>query len=150
MIGDIVAMRRELIERSPLTGIKSVEHLRQLHAEVTEDFQKLAKMRREIGMLPPPPIPGIEGKIIPLRSEAELLAEGKAQKNCVATYGASVADKKCYIYRVLHPQRATLCIRLQSDGNWGISEIEASCNRPADRATVLFVRRWLEPYHLGI
>ncbi len=150
MIEDLAAMREELADARPVTGIKSVERLRQLHAEVAEDFQKLVKMRRELGILPPPPIPGIEGKIIALRTQAELVAEGREQKNCVATYGASVADKKCYIYRVLHPCRATLCIRPQTDGNWGISQIEASCNRPVDGATREFVQQWLEPYRLGI
>ena len=150
MIGDIVAMRQELGGGHLLTGIKSVERLRQIHTELAEDFHKLATMRRELGLLPPPPIPGIEGKIIPLRTQAELMAEGREQKNCVATYGATVADKKCYIYRVLFPGRATLCIRRQTDGNWGISQIEASCNRPVDGATREFVRQWLEPHRLGI
>ena len=53
-------------------------------------------------------------------------------------------------YRVLHPGRATLCIRRQADGNWGVSELEASCNRKADPATREFVNAWLEPYRLGV
>jgi len=150
MIGDIMAMREELADVRPLTGIKSVGRIRQLHAEIAEDFQKLVKMRRDLGLLPQPPIPGIKGKIIPLQTQAELVAEGREQKNCVATYGAAVADKKCYIYRVLFPGRATLCIRPQTDGNWGISQIEASCNRPADVATREFVQQWLEPYRIGL
>jgi hypothetical protein len=150
MIGDLMAMKEELTDSRPVTGIKSVDWLRQLHAEVAEDFQKLVKMRRELGLLPQPPIPGIKGKIIPLQTQAELVAEGREQKNCVATYGAAVAEKKCYIYRVLHPGRATLCIRPQTDGNWGISLIEASCNRPVNGATREFVQQWLEPYRIGI
>ena len=50
-----------------------------------------------------------------------------------------VVAGNCYIYRVLHPGRATLCIRRQADGNWGVSELEASCNRKADPATREFV-----------
>jgi hypothetical protein len=150
MIGDILAMKDELSDRRPLVGVRSVETLRHLHEEVAANFQKLEKMRREQGALPPPPIPGLEGKIIPLRTQAELVAEGREQRNCVATYAAAVAEKKCYIYRVLYPDRATLCIRPQPDGNWGISEIEASCNRKAHRTVVIFVREWLEPYQIGL
>ena len=57
---------------------------------------------------------------------------------------------ECYIYRVLHPGRATLCIRRQSDGNWGIHELEASCNRKVDAETRKFVEQWLEPYRPGV
>lgn len=149
-IADVLAMRDELGDARPLAGIRSVEQLERIHAEAMEDFQKLRKMRSEQGAFPPPPIPGLEGKIIPLRTQAELVAEGRAQKNCVATYAARVAERKCYIYKVLHPQRATLCIRPQPDGNWGLSELEVSCNRKADRATFAFVRDWLEPYEIGI
>jgi len=78
------------------------------------------------------------------------VAEGRDQKNCVASYTADVVAGNCYIYRVLHLCRATLCIRRQSDGNWGISELEVSCNRKADAITREYVNAWLEPYRLGI
>jgi hypothetical protein len=150
LIGNVINMREELADDRPLVGIHSMEKILQLHAEVAEDFQKLEKMRSKLGLFPAPPIPGLQGKIQPLESQAELVTEGRAQKNCVATYGASVANKSCYIYRVLHPTRATLCIQRQSDGNWGISQLEASCNRPAGEATRTFVQQWLEPYQMGI
>ena len=70
--------------------------------------------------------------------------------DCVASYTARVETGECYIYRVLHPSRATLCIRRQSDGNWGISELEASCNRKVGAETRKFVEQWLEPYRLGV
>lgn len=78
------------------------------------------------------------------------MAEGRDPKNCVATYTAGVVAGSCYIYKVLYPSRATLCIRRQSDGNWGVSELEASCNRKVDTATREFVNQWLEPHRLGV
>jgi hypothetical protein len=150
MICDTVAMREELDDARPLPAMKSIAQLRRYHAETSADYQKLDGLRKEHGVLPPPPLPGMKGKIVPLRTQAELVEEGREQKNCVATYAAGVAAGKCFIYRVLHPSRATLCIRRQSDGNWGISELEASCNRKADHATHEFVKQWLEPYRIGI
>lgn len=150
MLLDLVAMRTELADMRPVTGIKSVERLRQIHANVGEDYHKLAIMRKDASTFPAPPIPGIDGKIIPLTTQTQLVAEGREQNNCVATYGTSVANRQCYIYRVLHPKRSTLCIRPQTDGNWGISQIETSCNRPVDNATRDFVQQWLEPYQIGV
>lgn len=150
MICDTVAMREELDDARPLPGMKSITQLRRYHADTWADYQKLDGLKKEHGVLPPPPLPGMKGKIVPLRTQADLVGEGREQKNCVATYAAGVAAGKCFIYRVLYPSRATLCVRLQSDGNWGISQLEASCNRKADSATHEFVNQWLEPYRIGI
>ncbi|QTN31212.1 PcfJ domain-containing protein [Akkermansiaceae bacterium] len=147
---DTAAMKDELEDGRPLPALASVARIRDLHGKVSVDFQKLRALRKEHGTLPLPPLPGIKGSIIPLRNQAELVAEGREQKNCVASYTARVETGECYIYRVLHPSRATLCIRRLSDGNWGISELEASCNRKVDAETRKFVEQWLEPYRLGV
>ena len=99
--------------------------------------------------MPLPPMPGIEDRIVPLRSKTELLAEGRIQRNCVASYADRVVAGECYIYRVLHPNRATLSVSLQSAGNWEISELQASCNRPVDHITWKYVNEWLDLYHIG-
>ncbi len=150
MICNTVAMREELDDARPIPGIKSIAQLRRYHAETVADYQKLDDLRKEHGIMPPPPLTGIKEKIIPLRTHAELVAEGREQKNCVASYAFGVAVGRCFIYRVLYPSRATLCIRQQSDGNWGISELEASCNRKVESATQEFVKQWLEQYRVGI
>jgi hypothetical protein len=150
MIRDTVAMKDEIADDRPHAALTSVARLRELHANVLADFQKLEALRKSHGPLPLPPLPGIKGRIIPLHTQTELVAEGRKQKNCVASYTARMVAGDCYIYRVLHPSRATLCIRRQSDGNWGISELEASCNRKVDPATRDFVKEWLEPYRVGI
>ena len=98
--------------------MKSLAQLRRYHAEMSADYQKLDGLKKEHGVLPPPPLPGMKGKTVPLRTQSELVGEGREQKNCVATYAAGVAAGKCFIYRVLYSGRATLCIRRQSDGNW--------------------------------
>jgi hypothetical protein len=51
---------------------------------------------------------------------------------------------------VLHLSRATLSIRRMHDGNWGISELKASCNKDVPPETREFVNEWLQPYWFGI
>jgi PcfJ-like protein len=150
MIRDTLAMKDELGDDRPLNGISSITRLHELHGSIAADFQKLEELRKSYGPLPLPPLPGIKDRIIPLRSQSDLVAEGREQKNCVASYAGTVAAGNYYIYRVLHPNRATLCIERQSDGNWGIAELEASCNRKIDQATREFVSGWIEPYRMGI
>lgn len=150
MLRDIAAMEDELRDGHRLPPLRSVARLRELHAHVSEEFRKLETLRKVHGPLPLPPLPGIRGRIAPLRSQSDLLAEGREQKNCVASYTSEVAAGKCYIYRVLYPSRATLCIRRMHDGNWGISELEASCNRKAPAATRAFVEEWLAPCRIGV
>jgi hypothetical protein len=150
MLRDTLAMRDELSDERPIAALTSVARLQDLHAKVSVDFQKLETLRKAHAALPLPPLPGIKGRIVALQTQAELVAEGREQKNCVATYIPGVVAGSCYIYKVLYPNRATLCIRRFSDGNWGISELKASCNQNVDTATREFVKQWLEPHRLGV
>jgi len=150
LIRDTLAMKSELEDDRPLKAMPSIARVRELHNAVSAEFRKLENLRNTHGSLPLPPLPGVPGRIVPLRSQTELLAEGREQKNCVAGYTGRVAAGHCYIYQVLHPARATLSISRGPDGNWGIDELEASCNRAVDQATRDLVNAWLEPYRMGV
>lgn len=149
MLRDIVAMEGELRDDYRQPSVTSVARIRKIHAEVSEEFRKLETLRNSYGALPIPPLPGIKGKIIPLRSQTDLVAEGREQWNCGASFTSFVVEGYCYAYRVLPPSRATLSIRRIYDGNWGIAELEAFCNREVPPATRAFVKEWLEPYRIG-
>ena len=150
LLRDTLAMKAELADERPLTNLTSVARLREIHESVSAEFQKLENLRGTHGSLPLPPLPEVKDRIVPLRSQAEFMAEGREQKNCVAGYVGRVVAGDHYVYRVLHPSRATLSISRQSDGNWAIGELEASCNRPVNSATRGFVNGWLEQYKLGL
>jgi hypothetical protein len=149
LLRDTLVMKHEVEDDRPLTAVASVAQLREIHESVSADFRKLEALRNSQGILPKPPLPGVKDRIVPLRTKKELLVEGRTQKNCVASYADRVAAGGCYIYQVLHPKRATLSISLQSDGNWDISELKASCNYAVDRATRAFVTEWLDRYRMG-
>jgi hypothetical protein len=86
MIRDTLAMQHELAIDRPLSPLVSVARLRAQHADVSADFQNLKTLRQSYGDLPVPPVPGVKDRIIPLRSQAELMTEGRDQHNCVASY----------------------------------------------------------------
>lgn len=91
---------------------------------------------------PKPPIPGTKD-IIPLTSAGQLEVEGNQQQNCVATYAPQVMSGYLYVYKVLHPERATLAICKRASGCWYRSELKAYGNRKVAVATTLKVGRWL-------
>ena len=67
---------------------------------------------------PKAPIKGVRGSIEPLMSAADLEREGKRQEHCVAVYISRVVAGTWYVYKVLHPERATLGLRRSADGTW--------------------------------
>lgn len=148
LVGETIAMGEELGDRRPLSLV-SREQLRAVHDEVAAAFQKLAALRRLQGPLPPPPLPGIDNRIIPLRTQKELVEEGRQQRNCVASYATQVKTGRCYIYCVLFPERATLSVEPAAGGEWVVGELKGPCNRTVGPATVDFVRAWIDRYRLG-
>jgi len=98
---------------------------------------------------PAPPIAGTDD-IIPLRTALELSIEGNRQHNCVGDYANLVHSGKCYIYRILKPQRATLSIVKTASGEWAIGELFTACNNHVDEKTEQAVSDWLSNAQLGI
>jgi len=93
-------------------------------------------------------LPGIPGRIEPITSAAELVNEGEAQRNCVASYANRVHSGSTFIYRVLHPQRATLSVvRGKSFDQWEVGELEARFNTDVSDETEDFVQAWLNRHH---
>jgi hypothetical protein len=90
---------------------------------------------------PPPPVPGTD-VIIPIRSVAQLIEEGRVQDNCAASLAPQLRAGQLAIYRVLYPERCTLSLKRQH-GVWDIDQLEAAHNRPALPVTVSMIIEWL-------
>ena len=105
--------------------------------------EKLMFRHRELLKLrfPEPPVPGIDG-IAPILDPVDLFAEGHEQKNCVADMTPAVAAGSSFVYRVTHPERATLALTRHRDG-WVLEDVRASCNRDVLRQTRARIRWWL-------
>lgn len=121
--------------------------LTRLHDRLVERYNgrtfaaEIAKLSRDYGAYPTPPIAGNE-MIQPLRSWEDLVNEGREMRHCVASWHYSVMQRSTFIYRVYGTDRLTLAIARQGDG-WRISEVKSYCNRPAQICDMEKIQRWL-------
>lgn len=139
-------MCRILDECAP-QPFRSRDHLHAVHRDLLQRYQEHLQRTRSTSIagsqFPPPPIPGTQ-TIQPLQSEQELVAEGREQDNCVATYARRVRAGTHYIYRLTWPQRCTLSIVRERNGDWVRRELEVSGNRPASASSCQAVDTWLQ------
>lgn len=63
-------------------------------------------------------------------------------KHCVAGYARQVSSGRCYLYRMLSPQRATIEIRLQG-GVPVIAQFKLARNAEPNSASKLAAYAWL-------
>lgn len=126
----------------------SIDRIQAQNRQLTEDFCKLEAVRKCNRRFPMPPIPGTAG-IVPIRTEWELIREGREQSNCVASYADRVINRNVYIYRVLEPERCTLSIYQASDRAWELDQLKTRFNGNPARATMEVVHVWLERFGMA-
>ncbi len=93
-------------------------------------------------------VPPISGSryIIPIRNSVELRAEGEIQEHCVASYHQDILRKKCYIYKILQPERATLELNTPINGDYSIAQLRLYRNGAPSEETIRSVQQWLHDY----
>ena len=99
-------------------------------------------------MFPAPPIKGNEF-IVPIRDADELYKESIEMEHCVSSCVDSIMQKKCYIYAVTKPERATLEIWLDRDSerpafNPILGQLKLKKNALPSVKTLSFVKTWIE------
>lgn len=133
--------------RSP-PQLQSVARVRQVHDEISTEYLRIEAPGMGSFRFPRPPLRGT-ADIVPICTMEELVAEGRAQSNCVATYAERVQSRHTFIYRVLKPERATLSIVRGPDGDWQISELERCGNSGVSGITRRLVQSWLDEHALS-
>jgi hypothetical protein len=98
---------------------------------------------------PPPPLPGT-ATIRPLDSDKALEREAREMLHCVSRYGPIVRQGDVYCYKVLAPERATLCITRRADGCWRRTELKGASNEEPALATINAVEAWLESHRVSV
>ncbi|MBW2274915.1 MAG: PcfJ domain-containing protein, partial [Deltaproteobacteria bacterium] len=121
--------------------LRSADHVRSVRGELTR-LRGDVRRASAFDALPPPPYPGIPGRIEPLRSIGDLDREGREVRNCVRSYRSRALDGRVAIYRVLQPERATLSI-VPGPGGWHLGELKGTGNSAVRRETTRMVRDWL-------
>lgn len=145
LLHDLQLMQMALWPSKGPKKFQSVAKLRQTHHDVGVEYCERMEEARLNCKFPPPPLPGTK-EIVPLSSPEELTAEGRTQRNCVASYAKWVESGTGYIYRVLHPERATLSIVPGPGGEWEIQQLKLAHNEPVALVTEHFVTVWLRSF----
>lgn len=139
-----------VLGESQSPSFRNREHLQTCHRDLMHRYQAHLQRTRASAstrkQFPLPPVPGTQ-TIQPLQSEQDLIAEGREQDNCVATYARRVRAGTHYIYRVTWPQRGTLSIVKGPSNEWVRRELEISGNRPASQQSRQAVDSWLNRHH---
>lgn len=148
LLHDLELMQEALRPGKAPKAFQSVAKLRQTHHEVGIEYCERMEQARLNCKFPSPPLPGTD-EIVPLSSPEELTAEGRTQRNCVASYAKWVESGTGYIYRVLHPERATLSIVPGPGGDWEIQQLKLARNEPVAPPTEHFVMAWLRSFSLS-
>jgi len=119
--------------------LHSLEGIRAFHDEIVEAFNG-----ESVPDMPfqRPPFLG-DHQFEPIFNSRELQEEGRQQSNCIGSYWEAGVAGLYAFYRVLSPERATLCLR-RSLTAWHIQGLELSHNRKPSEATSAHVQAWLE------
>lgn len=153
LLSDLLAMVDELGRadvRRVLGTLRTVDDLRALHDRWARHIHALddgARAQRFAGrwgttMFPAPPVLGSE-VVVPITCFEELALEGRTMRHCVGSYGDRVMSGKCYIYKVLRPERATLEIVLHAERGATVGQLKLANNQVPSKATYETVERWL-------
>lgn len=162
-VWDLVAIHRDAEHVAECLGLPAasaeatferlhrVVDLRRLHDRWAEDLNRrglVAEMVISLRLRPDDPFPEplLPGstEIEPVRTLAELFAEGEAMHHCAASYASFCASGERTVYRVLRPQRATLCLQRSGPGESPfIQELRGAANEYVAQATADAVRSWM-------
>lgn len=128
-----------------IRACRSYTALETLHDAWTRRVNALQLQREGMALtFPPPPLPGGQD-IVPITTMEELLEEGRLMHHCVGSYAGAVRDGISYIYKVLHPERATLEIKKTFQG-WRLAQLRCRYNGHPDEHTVQTVNDWFGQY----
>lgn len=137
----------QLLERD-CRMVRSVEQVRRFYFSLWRELLALEEADPDLTEIvgadipfPPVPLPGIED-IEPIDSAAALVEEARSMKHCVLSYAERVAAGDRYLYRVMHPERATVLIGYRG-ATWHLDEVAGFDNQPVSSATEEQVDSWL-------
>ena len=86
-------------------------------------------------------------RIVPLRTAAELRAEGERMSNCVGSYAKQVAEGRCLIYAIQRGSRSVATLEVVADlarpGAGRLAQLEGPGNMPALEPVVRAAKTWM-------
>jgi hypothetical protein len=139
---DDIAKLAQRLGKTVSRRFGSAREIRRFHDRLAEEFNAANLSAPEKSeWFPPPPRAGT-AQIIPLNQPGLLAEEGRSQHHCAAIYRSGVEEGNLYFYRVLKPERATLCVA-KTGSVWAIRELKAASNAEVATTTRQAVEAWL-------
>lgn len=142
---DIIRLGQSLFNEDIAARIRRLEaisSLEKLHDNLVKNVNLRFVEDYDDTLIFPPPLLNGNAYIIPIVTMRDLAEEGRVMKHCVALYSKMIMNNVWYIYRVLHPERATLSIRMTNQGP-EISELKGIGNQDVSTNTIDYVKRWI-------
>jgi len=145
LLKDVRALAAALGVQDIEPRLRSLQHvgaLRTLHEELAEQLIRTDRTfsADDRAKFPRPALRGSKD-IVPIRTLAELDAEGRVMQHCCAVYARDVRNRLACIYRVLGPERATLEIDL-SGSQPRVAQLRGFRNAPVAHETWKAVFAW--------
>ena len=145
IFSDVLRMLENI---SVLQQCKTVVALERLHdrlvVELNESRGKQL-IRDELGQplpIPTPPLSATE-TIHPIRSQAELVEEGREMHHCIASHLKSVVEGKFAVYRMMEPERLTIELLVMDGPQCFIREVRGKHNRDPMDTSMALIKGWL-------
>ena len=139
---DDIAKLAQRLEKTIRYRFGCAQELRGFHDRLAEEFNAAGlSVPKASEWFHPPPKAGT-AEIVPLDQPDLLAEEGRLQHHCAAIYRPEVEEGHLYFYRVLKPERATMCLAKTAAG-WKLHELKAACNAEVTAATRNAVEQWL-------
>ena len=166
LIADTRRMAQQLGCPEWVKRLNSFDALNQLHDTLVKELNaaneglKAAEFAKECANpFPPPPFPG-NNHIVPITSAQELAEEGREMEHCVYSSIYFIRRERCYIYRVLSPERATVSIKRLLGGDedgaflwleeWGVDELKGKRNDSVSAECERTVSDWLQTAQISL
>jgi hypothetical protein len=144
-LADVIRIERQLGD-SGKKRFYSIDQFLRYHEALQERIDQPRETDVRRYQFPQPPILGSEN-IVALETPDLLIDEARKQRNCVMQHAGNIARGGVYIYRVLQPERATLSIVPNQNGQWQIGQLLCARNEPVSEATQQAVGEWLSTSH---
>jgi len=137
------AARREGHRPSRIHRLSDLDRLNRRPAPQRPQPAAARPRRREAfpKSFPPPPVPEASS-ILAIRTPEDLRAEGRQMGHCAARYARLVAKGALFFYRMLEPERATICLCKHGEG-WRLDEVRGPNNRRVHASTLSLIADWL-------
>ena len=130
----------------------TIHAVRQLHTQLLLELNDKFKSNRNHVLnhqrlvnkiFPTPPLTGNKN-IVPITTVHQLRKEGQQQQHCVLSYDQDILQGNYYVYKILHPERATLGIEIEQDQGikYHLDQLKASQNQQVRKETQQAVQAW--------